>query len=67
MDNDGRIFARGRLEVGGRREGEAVFKDKERPIGLLRVGGRNEGERPSLDIAPAAIVLEVQRFIRSYP
>jgi len=41
---------RRRFEVGGRREGDAAFVDKERPVGAVRVGGRNEGLPPFTDI-----------------
>lgn len=44
MERVGRRFARRRLEVGGRREGDALLRDSERLEGMFRVGGRNEGE-----------------------
>ena len=46
MERVGRRIARGRFEAGGRREGDVMFVDKERPVGILRVGGRNEGLPP---------------------
>jgi hypothetical protein len=46
IERGGRGFVRRRFEVGGRREGDALFRLRERPIGTLRAGGRNEGEPP---------------------
>jgi len=46
IERVGRMFARERFEAGGRREGDALLRLRERPVGILRVGGRNEGEPP---------------------
>lgn len=45
IERVGRILARGRLEVGGRSEGD-VLRERDSPMGTLRVGGLNEGEVP---------------------
>ena len=53
IERVGRKFARRRLEVGGRREGDAfLLRVSERPVGILRVGGRNEGEPPLTPLTP---------------
>lgn len=62
IERVGRRLARRRFEVGGRREGDALLRLRESPVGMLRVGGRNEGELPLTPLTDMFYTMDVFRL-----